>query len=281
MRGLEARWEALFGREPSRFAAGLRVGTIAVVLWLSLEIDLRWAHLPRGEVVSLLGVVVPDAWWGAPTALWAGRVVVWSGAALWLLGRARRLAAWTTTAGMLWLGSLYWENLPWFRHKMVLPFWLLVVLVAAEHARVADRRAGRGAVAPVWVREGAVFALAAFYCGAGAHKLLASGWCWADGVALQLWLWRLGDRDSLVRAWVIEDATVSAIVASAALVLELAAILAVPLTRLRPWLAVGLVALHVGIDWVLHIDFRTNIVLVALVLLPWPAWLRGRRAADR
>lgn len=182
---------------------------------------------------------------------------------------------------MLWLGSLYWENLPWFQHKMVLPFWLLVVLVAAEHARAADRRAGLGAVAPMWVREGAVFALAAFYAGAGAHKLLESGLRWADGVALQLWLWRLGDHDSVVRAWVIEDATVSALVASAALGLELAAALAVSLPRLRPWLAAGLVTLHVGIDRVLHIDFRTNIVLVALALLPWPAWFRGRRPAGR
>lgn len=62
MRGLETWWEALFRREPARFAEGLRVGTIAVVLWLSLEIDLRWAHLPKGEVVSVLGLVVPDAW---------------------------------------------------------------------------------------------------------------------------------------------------------------------------------------------------------------------------
>jgi hypothetical protein len=281
VRGLEARWQALFRREPARFAEGLRVGTIAVVLWLALEIDQRWAHLPKGEVVSVLGLVVPDAWWAAPAALWGGRIVLWSGAALWLLGRARRLAAWTTTAGMLWLGSLYWEDLPWFRHKMVLPFWLLVLLVAAEHARVADRRAGLGAVAPVWVREGAVFALAAFYAGAGAHKLLASGPRWADGVALQLWLWRLGDHGSRVRAWVIEDATVSAIVASAALGLELAAALAVPLPRLRPWLALGLVALHVGIDRVLHIDFRTNVVLVALVLLPWPGWLTARAGRGR
>lgn len=278
MRGLEERWAALFRREPARFAEGLRVGAIAVVLWLSLETDLRWAHLAKGEVVSVLGLAVPEAWW-TPAALWGGRLALWSGAALWLFGRARRLAAWTTAVAMLWLGSLYWENLPWFRHKMVLPFWLLVVLVAAEHARAADRRAGQSGVAPAWVREGAVFALAAFYAGAGAHKLLASGPRWADGTALQLWLWRLGDHDSVVRQWVIADATVAAIVASAALGLELAAALAVPLPRLRPWLALALILLHVGIDRVLHIDFRTNIVLVALVLLPWPAWLSGRARA--
>lgn len=274
---LAAAWAACFAREPATFAAGLRLATIAVVLWLSLEIDLRWAHLPKGEVVSVAGLLVPVAWWSAPAALWAGRVALWGGALLWLHGRWRRIGAWTTALGMLWLGSLYWENLPWFRHKMVPPLWLLVLLVAAEHARVRDPPG----LAPRWLREGAVFTLAAFYAGAGAHKLLASGPRWGDGVALQLWLDRLGDRDSLVRAWVIADAGVAALLASAALVLELAVALAVPLPRLRPWLAAGLIALHLGIDRVLHIDFRSNIVLVAVVLLPWPRWLAAARRRAR
>lgn len=270
---LAAAWQACFEREPATFAVGLRLTTIAVVLWLSLEIDLRWAHLPKSEVVSVAGLLVPETWWSAPAALWAGRAALWGGALLWLHGRWRRLGAWSTTLGMLWLGSLYWEDLPWFRHKMVPPFWLLVLLVAAEHARVTDRRG----LAPRWVREGAVFALAAFYVGAGAQKLLASGLRWGDGVALQLWLERLGDRDSLVRAWVIENASVAALLASVALALELAVALAVPLPRLRPWLAAAIIALHVGIDRVLHIDFRSNIVLVAVVLLPWPNWVGASR----
>ncbi|MDC0671653.1 hypothetical protein [Nannocystis radixulma] len=268
------RWQRLFEREPALFAAGLRATSLAAALWLSLEVDLRWASLPKGAVVSTAGLVVPTAWWSSPALLWSGRALLWGGAVIWLFGHARKVryaAGWATALGMLTLGSLYWEDLPWFRHKFVPPLWLLVLLAAAEHA---PARPGQ---APRWVREGAVFVLASFYAGAGLHKLLASGWRWADGTALQLWLWRLGDGDSLVRAWAIVDARVAAALAATALLLELAAVLLVPLPRVRPWLAAGLVGLHVGIDQILHIDFRPMIALVIVVLMPWPEWWQRLR----
>ncbi|WP_143140556.1 hypothetical protein [Nannocystis exedens] len=271
-------WARLFEREPALFAAGLRAATIAAALWLSLEVDLRWASLPKDATVSVAGLVVPTTWWASQALLWLGRALLWGGAPIWLFGHVRAVrigAAWATTLGMLTVGSLYWENLPWFRHKFVPPLWLLVLLVAGEHARAEPGRA------PRWIREGAVFVLACFYAGAGAHKLLASGWRWADGTALQLWLWRLGDSDSLVRAWAIADARVAAALASVALALELATVLLVPLPRARPWLAAGLVALHVGIDQVLHIDFRPMILLVVVVLLPWPEWWQRATAQAR
>ncbi|MFY0536157.1 hypothetical protein [Nannocystis pusilla] len=271
MRG--GAWAKLFEREPGLFAAGLRAATIAAALWLSLEVDLRWTSLPKDATVSVAGLVVPTAWWSSPALLWLGRALLWGGAATWLIGHARTvrlIAAWATALGMLTLGSLYWENLPWFRHKFVPPLWLLVVLVAGEHARTEPGQA------PRWVREGAVFVLACFYAGAGLNKVLTSGWRWADGTALQLWLWRLGDPDSLVREWAIADARVAAALATVALGLELATVLLVPLPRVRPWLAGGLVALHVGIDQVLHIDFRPMIALVLVVLLPWPEWWQRR-----
>ncbi|MDC0717901.1 hypothetical protein [Nannocystis bainbridge] len=70
---------------------------------------------------------------------------------------------------------------------------------------------------------------------------------------------------------------VAAVLATTALVLELATVRLVPLPRLRPWLALGLVGMHVGIDRVLHIDFRPMIALVPVVLLPWPEWWERRR----
>ncbi|WAS94803.1 hypothetical protein [Nannocystis punicea] len=270
-------WARLFEREPALFATGLRAATIAAALWLSLEVDLRWASLPKDATVSVAGLLVPTAWWSSPWLLWFGRALLWGGAVVWLFGHVRKArisGAWATAVGMLTLGSLYWEDLPWFRHKFVPPLWLLVLLVAGEHARSEPGRA------PRWIREGAVFVLACFYAGAGVHKLLGSGWRWADGTALQLWLWRLGDPDSLVRSWAIADARVAAMLATTALLLELATVLLVPLPRVRPWLAAGLVTLHVGIDQVLHIDFRPMILLVAVVLVPWPEWwlrFRGRR----
>ena len=185
------------------------------------------------------------------------------------LPRLRPLAAWTTTLAMLVIGSIYWENLPWFRHKFVAPLWILVLLSAAEHRPKAP---------PRWLREGAVLVLAAFYGGAGLAKLGRSGLAWADGTGLQLWLLRLGDRGSPIREWVVADATLASLLAGGVLLLELAVLIAPFAPRARRPLGVLLLALHLGIDLCLHIDFRPQMLLVALVLLPRPD---GRAASGR
>jgi hypothetical protein len=262
------RW---FGADDPTFARRLRFGVVAVALWLSFEVDLRYADLPKGATVSALGLLLPAAAWSSTILLWATKGALWGGAALWLARVAPRRAAWLTVAGMLLLGSIYWENLPWFRHKFVCPLWILVALAAAEH---------RVPWPPRWLRECATLTLASFYGGAGIAKLVGSGVAWADGVGLQLWLLRLGDRDSLIRAWVIDDATIAALLASGALLLELAALLMVPFPRLRRPLGVALLALHFGIDQILHIDFRPQMVLVALVLV-LPASRRVARDNDQ
>lgn len=263
MNALVDRW---FGDDDPAFARRLRIGVVLVALWLSLEVDLRHAHLPKGATVSVLGLVLPAAVWSSPALLWATRLILWGGALLGLVGsgrdQARKIAGWTTALGMLLLGSLYWENLPWFRHKFVAPLWILALLAAAEH------RPGR---APAWLREGAVLVLAAFYGGAGIAKLQGSGLAWADGVGLQLWMLRLGDRESVIRGWIVDDATLAAVIAGGALALELAAIGLVFWPGARRVFGCCLLGLHLGIDQILHIDFRPQMVLVALVLLP-----RGR-----
>jgi len=262
---MRERW---FTDDSRRFARRLRVGTILIVLWLSLEVDLRYADLPKGAQVSALGLLVPTSWWSSSGLLLAAKIFLWTGSLAWLLGpgRGRRIAAWTTTLGMLLLGSVYWENLPWFRHKFVAPFWILVLLSAAEH-RPGHR--------PGWLREGAVLVLAAFYGGAGLAKLLGSGLRWADGTGLQLWMLRLGDHSSWIRERVIADSTFAALVSSGALLLECSVLLALVLPRTRRLLGALLLGMHLGIDLCFHIDFRPQMVLVALVLVP----LRERSSA--
>lgn len=253
---LDRRW---FGNGDPRFAWCLRMSVIFVVLWLMTEVDLRYADLPKGASVSVLGLVTPEHWWSSPALLWLARIGLVGGVAGWLLTRFKRLGAWTTVVAMLLLGSIYWENLPWFRHKFICPFWLLVVLAAAQCRRDPPR----------WLREAAVVVMATFYAGAGMAKLLGSGLEWANGVGLQLWLLRLGDTDSWVRSWVLEDAGIAQLLATTSLGLELA----VPLTCVWPRarLAIGLMllALHLGIDCILHIDFRPQMLLVATVFC-WP-----------
>ena len=250
------RW---FGDGDPRYARRLRLGALVIALWLSTEVDLRYAHLPKGATVSLLGLALPATFWSSAAARWGAKIALWVGAALWLRGLARRWAAVTAVLGMWVLGSIYWENLPWFRHKFVAPLWVLVLLAAAEF---------RPGCAPRWLREGATLVLAAFYGGAGIAKLAGSGLAWADGVGLQLWMLRLGDPESVVRRWILADARLARACASAALTLELAAILLVFSPRLRRPVGALILALHAGIDAIFHIDFRPQMLLVALVLLP-------------
>ena len=195
-RQVEQRW---FGDGDPRFASVLRLAVFVVVVWLMAEVDLRYAGLPKGATVSVLGLVVPEDWWSEPTLLWLARIGLIAGMGLWQVTRFKRVGAWLTVFGMLLLGSMYWENLPWFRHKFICPFWLLVLLAAAQ-ARPCP---------PRWLREAAIVVFAVFYAGAGIAKLLGSGLAWADGVGLQLWLFRLGDSNSWVRNWVVEDAGIA------------------------------------------------------------------------
>lgn len=259
-----------FAREQGLFARGLLWVTLVVAVWLSLEASLDWVHLPKGNFVSVLGWAFPGEGWGSARWLHLARGLLWTGAPLWLFGsvRMRQTGAWMCVAGLLLLGSVYWENLPWFRHKYVPPFWLLLLLAIREHAE-PERL-----VAPRWVREGAVFVLAAFYGGAGICKLLGSGWAWGDGVALQLWFWKLGDESSSLRDQVLASAPLSHGLATGALLLELAVPLAFIFPALRLWTGIGLMAMHVGIDQNFHIDFRSQMLLVAVILFPWEAQVR-------
>ncbi len=268
-RRADSRW---FADDSPRFADHLRYGTILVALWLSLEVDLRYADLPKGAQVSVLGLVVPIACWSSKALLVGTKILLWTGSIAWLLGRHRPLAAWTTTLGMLLLGSIYWENLPWFRHKFITPFWILLLLSAAEH---------RPRLPPGWLREGAVLVLAAFYGGAGLAKIHGSGLRWADGVGLQLWMLRLGDRGSLVRDWLVASSSAAQVLATALLLLEFAVLLAPLVPRTRRALGLLLLGLHLGIDLCLHIDFRPQMLLVALILLPRDLAIpRPRPASD-
>lgn len=261
---------SLFEREDGLFARGLLLATLGVALSLSLEADLHYSELAKGDFVSVLGWIFPGEEWGSPLPLWLARLLLWTGAPLWILGPSpvRRVAAWMSVAGILLLGSTCWENLPWFRHRSVPPFWLMLLLALQEHASSAP------SLAPRWVRQGAVFILATFYGMAGIAKLLGSGWAWGDGVSLQLWFLHFGKEGGWLREWVVASASAARFFASGTLLLELAAFLAIALRWIRPPLGVGLLLLHLGIEQVLGIDFRSNMLLVATVLLPWDTLVR-------
>lgn len=269
-RGQRALLDVLCTREDALFAKGLLWIALLAAISLSFEVHLDWVALPKSHFVSVLGWLFPGPFWGSPFLLTGSRALLWIGALSWLLGppSLRRIAAWASVLGMLLLGSLFWENLPWFRHKYVPPFWFLLLLAAREHTQEGP------SLAPRWVREGAVCVLASFYGGSAVAKLLESGLAWGDGVALQLWFWKLGDPDVFIRDWMLESALLSRALASSVLLLELSCLLLPFSAKLRLPIGIGLLIFHLGVEWNFGIDFRTQMALIGGVLFPWPALLR-------
>lgn len=175
-------------------------GLLLVCSWLVADAALTYAGRPRGSPVSALGWVVPETWLGSQALLLACKLVFLGAAAAWLARRWLPTSAWVTALAFIAVGSLYWENLPWFRHKYVPPAMLLVAHALASHeARARDGRA------PTWLGPLCVAAIALFYALSGLSKLIAVGPSWADGLSLQLWLAWLGDQDAFLTRLLLSD----------------------------------------------------------------------------
>ncbi|MCA9693306.1 MAG: hypothetical protein R3A51_09245 [Nannocystaceae bacterium] len=253
-------------------------GLLLVCSWLVADAALTYAGRPRGSPVSALGWVVPETWLGSQALLLACKLVFLGAAAAWLARRWLPTSAWVTALAFIAVGSLYWENLPWFRHKYVPPAMLLVAHALASHeARARDGRA------PTWLGPLCVAAIALFYALSGLSKLIAVGPSWADGLSLQLWLAWLGDQDAFLTRLLLSDRLYARAAQTFVLVVELAALVALASPTARRLVGCALVIAHAAIDATLHIDFRSQIALVVLYFgAPWERFVdpRSRRGAS-
>jgi hypothetical protein len=118
------------------------------------------------------------------------------------------------------------------------------------------------------------------YLLAGICKLIGTGVTWPDGQHLWLWIQEKG-IDSLAKFGVVDfnllqelalaDYGVATFMLLGGLLTELAGP-ALWHRRYRPYFGLAVIGMHVGIFFIMDILFYVNIVVVALVALPWAEW---------
>lgn len=254
---------------------------LAVAVWVSTETHIDHVDWEKGSPVSVLGSFLPESVIANEWLFEASRWVLWVAAACWALRLLVPFMGWVTFGAYTLHASMFWENLPWFRHKFVLPALLLFVHAMWFQCYRRELRAARGdllaaRVCPGWVPFLGIYSVATFYGLAGVMKLWRGGLAWGDGLSLQLWMYRFGDEDWLLTQWILADRRLAMALQAGALLLECLAFLVILFPRTRAPLALGLIGMHLGIEFTFGIPFASNVVLVMVVLLPWT-----RRALER
>lgn len=158
-----------------------------------------------------------------------------------------------------------------------IPFvgWLLLWYAAVPRPAAGQLNAWR-LPEPFFVLAWALMAVG--YSFSGVTKLTSPSWL--DGSALMWVLESPLARPHGLRAWLLEHPSVLTVMSYGVLALEVAAAPLATFPRLRPWLWLALVAMHMGI--LVTIDFAdlTIGMLMVHVVTFDPAWLarRGSRA---
>ncbi len=264
--------------ESSRWPLLILWALLLICAWLTLEAELNYPGYPRGGPVSLLGYLLPARALTSPTLLRACKILFIGAGALWALRRALPYSAWAATLGFIAVGSLYWENLPWFRHKYVVPALLLCAHALWSQAHL--RRDSPRARAPAWTMRLCLFLIAQFYAQAGLAKLLLVGPSWGDGLSLQLWLDWLGDEGSFITRLLLSDRLFARAAQASVLVIELLAPLMLLGRRARRIVGAALLGMHLAIHVTLHIDFLSQVALIAVyTFAPWERFITPRPRA--
>lgn len=138
------------------------------------------------------------------------------------------------------------------------------------------------------------FGFAYFFIGlgyslAGVSKLVGTGWDWADGHHLWMWVYEKG-IDSMAKTGALEFNVLQEVILSSQAIATV--FLVIGLTtelfafllwwkKFRLPVMLGIVALHIGIYLVMNIFFTLAVYELVLLALPWPAWLDwlARRAS--
>jgi hypothetical protein len=262
-----------------------------LVLWTLLAcaaalcayFELHWpAARPRGVRTGPATVLsfLPDALLLDRWAAVVSGVLFAAGAGLWAAGRAVPWSGWLAALSFTAVVALYAENSSQLTHVAHLTNTLLLVYAAWWHANRGEIRAARAAghfwatpLYPRWAYSLSVFSVGLFYGLSGLTKWRTSGSAWPNGVSLQLWATLWGDPNSVWTRLVLSQRHFAAALQWAALLGETAGFLAIVSTRLRPLVGLALIGFHVGQIAVFGWGFHANMVLLALVFLPFYEWV--------
>lgn len=271
--------------------------------YLVIEIHLQYQYLPKGDNLSVLGYLLPTAFWNCPLILPVGKIAYFVSALCWALVPlwAKKLAysdrqiaglavfsAWACVFSYFFVSCTYWENLPWIRHKFVMPFWLLT-LNALWYQFYAEKIVSslkknnylKEELYPGWVYGASVFFISIFYTFSGISKILAAP-DWASGLSLQLWTVAFGDPNSPFARLILQDRFNAQILQSSVLGLETFSFLANFCAPLRILIAIGLFAFHSAVDMVfsIKIPFESQKILLLLYFLPWFSIKKKKQTSD-
>ena len=267
---------------------------IAVSIYIVGDTHLSFQSYPKGTTVSLLGYVVPEKFFALPYALFFFKGVFFVSAAAWsllpFLGRARiwiiqpltAIAPWVCVLSYTIIVSIFWENLPWFRHKFIVPNWILLYYALWYFFYRDDIAASiinkkfwlNPNLYPRWVYLGSVLSIALLYNYGGVSKLLAAGFNWGDGLSLQLWVSMMGNPDFILTDFILSDRENAHLLQRGVTIVQLFALLAL-IPHLRPVIGLGLIAFQLSVELTFGIPFRGNVILLAVFFLPWFGFFEG------
>jgi hypothetical protein len=261
---------------------------IGVCIYISTEAHLGYQDYEKGTTVSLLGYVLPETFFDLPYTLVFFKGLFWVSIIVWgLLPFLGITGIWTmkvltavvplmSVLSYTILVSIFWENLPWFRHKFVVPNWVLLYYAMwyffCRHeisVSIVNRNFWSNSdLYPRWVYLGSVFSIALLYNFGGVSKMLAAGLGWGEGLSLQLWVSMMGDPDFFLTDFILSDRVNAHFFQRGVTILQSLSLLAM-IPNLRPVIGLGLIAFQSSVELTFGIPFRGNIILLAVFFLPW------------
>jgi len=202
------------------------------------------------------------------------------GAVLWGTQLLIPWSGWLTALSFTAVLALYMENAIQCTHVAHVTCMLLVLYALWYQVYAPDIRSALGEIRfwntelyPRWVHALSVFYLGLFYGLSGLNKLLGGGLSWANGTSLQLWTYLWGDRESLFTQAILWDRTLAQGMQWLTLIGETGGLVAIFSTRLRPLIGLLLMSFHVAAISVFKWGFHANMLMLALVFLPFYHWV--------
>ncbi len=277
-------WQAwLIKRHPATFG---RFFELFVVVWSALLCSYLAVTMQSERVVDTepnFFATILSPFRGTLLAhpmLELGLVIgMWLFGALWLCQRWMPISPWLCALFFTRAWAVRLENMGKTIHVSHLSALLLWILAWWRQTTLSEWRIAKaqgtpwsGLYYPEWVFQTCLAWVCIFYGWAGWSKLAESGLEWPNGISMQLWTRLWGNPHFFATQWILESRPLAIFLQATSLVLEVFAPLAL-LPICRAWIGLGLVGMHFGIVTVFGWGFHGNMIIIALLMLPFRSWL--------
>jgi hypothetical protein len=204
---------------------------------------------------------------------------------LWLLKQALPLAPVACAASFGLLECLHLSRMFNYKHQQLVTTWVLIVVAGyyvLRHREIRDalrtKKYWSSAICPIWVGFLIGLFLGLQYTCSGWVKLQMGGLDAGSGIKMQLLVFqqnasfgRMQDVNALTR-FMLEHRWFSALGMTWAVILEIGAVFAFAIKRVRPYWALGLAAMHIIVMLTMHIPFIPNTVVLLWLAVPGKQW---------